>query len=339
MVSIVVPIYNSEKTLSACVQSISDQSYSDYELILIDDGSTDCSGQMCDELQDAWKAQGKQCQVIHQSNRGVSAARNCGIEHAKGKFFVCVDSDDLLESCYLEDLVRAAEDHPECGYVLCGFRCTSHVHDYIFSDKEEMSLLDRTQYMLLYDRILIQSPWLALYKTDVVRTQKIKMPEDMSLAEDTLFNLAYLDALEQTAICVVNKPNYIYQNENQSSLYRKYREDLLQNNETVNQTIERYLNKWGVADKDSWDRYYRVVLFNYINVMDNTFHKDDPKTRREKIAYNNMVLQRDLFKKALHNGKRPVSAALWKAMESGNYRRVMFVKQMQKLKRFFVHVE
>ena len=140
MVSVIIPVYNAEDSLPACVQSVLDQSCKDFELILIDDGSRDRSGALCDELQGKCRAQGVPCQVIHQENRGVSAARNCGMEHVRGEYFVCIDSDDTIEPCYLEDLVRTAEAHPEFGHVICGFRCTSHEHDYVLTEKEPMSV-------------------------------------------------------------------------------------------------------------------------------------------------------------------------------------------------------
>ena len=118
MVSVIVPVYNSERTLKTCVQSILDQKYSDYELILIDDGSKDLSGQICDGLKTECEKNGIRCQVIHQENGGVSKARNCGIDHANGEYFVCIDSDDYIESCYLEDLVCTAENNPDIGHVI-----------------------------------------------------------------------------------------------------------------------------------------------------------------------------------------------------------------------------
>lgn len=333
MVSVIVPVYNAEKTLMACVQSILDQTYTEYELILIDDGSVDDSGRICDELQENCRSQGRPCQVVHQENRGVSAARNCGMEHANGEYFVCVDSDDLIDACYLEDLVRAAEEHPELGYILCGFRCSSHVHDYIYSAREDFSVLDRADYMLLFDRILIQSPCLALYKTETVRKHGIRMREDLSLAEDILFNLAYLDALDQTGIGVVNKPNYLYQNEDPSSLYRKYRQDLLTINETVSRELSVYLKKWNVVDDASWKLYYNAVFYQYANVLKNTFHENNPMTSKEKIAYNNAVLCKTGFQEALAKMSARIPAPLLSAYRSGNYRRVIAAEKIQRFKR------
>ena len=332
MVSIIVPVYNAEKTIEDCVASVLHQTYSDFELILIDDGSTDRSGQICDALQSRCVAQNVRCQVIHQPNGGVSRARNLGMSHAKGEFFVCVDSDDIVEPCYLEDMVRTAREHPEFGHVLCGFKCTSHVHDYIFTDKEPLSVLDRRDYMRLYDAILIQSPCLGLYRTELVQRNHLRMREDMSLAEDTLFNLTYLDVLDHTTIGVVNKSNYIYRNEDPESLYRKYRQDLLPTYEEVERHLRCALVKWGVTSADDWKRYYNAILFQYLNAMKNTFHPRNPMTFPEKIAYNNMILEKKTFREALEKCTLSLTPARRKAYLSGDYKRVLVLDRMDNIK-------
>ena len=96
MVSVIVPVFNAEKTLSECIHSILRQTYGCFELIIIDDGSTDRSGQICDEMQLICINKNIRCQVIHQKNGGVSAARNYGVQIANGEFFVFIDSFKTL---------------------------------------------------------------------------------------------------------------------------------------------------------------------------------------------------------------------------------------------------
>ena len=332
MVSVIIPVYNSEKTLPACVESLLNQTYKDYELILIDDGSTDHSSELCDELQETCRSRGVRCQVIHQENGGVSRARNCGMDHANGEFFVCVDSDDVVEPCYLEDLVRTAEAHPEFGHVICGFKCTSHVHDYIFSDREPLTVVDRQDYMRLYEKVLIQSPCLGLYRTDTVRKHSIKMRVKLSLGEDILFNLAYLDANGNRPIAVINKTNYTYQDEDQDSMNRKYRPDLYEIFSTIDQTVSSYMNKWEITDPAAWEYYYRSVYYHNIRVMENTFHPKNTVPRKDKIAYNNTILNSDRFREALQRSGIIILPAKRKALESGNYKRVLFTERMLRTK-------
>ena len=128
-VSIIVPVYNAEKFLNRCVDSILGQEYRDFELILVDDGSRDMSGSICD----AYAKTDERVVVIHKENSGVSDTRNQGIERAKGTYLQFVDSDDWLTPDATKLMVRAAEEGPFPGS--SGFdrevetRCSSEVVD------------------------------------------------------------------------------------------------------------------------------------------------------------------------------------------------------------------
>lgn len=101
-ISIIVPVYNVENYLKKCVESILSQTFTDFELLLVDDGSTDSSGEMCDEL----KRLDERIKVIHKENGGLSSARNAGIDVAKGKYLTFVDSDDYIDTHMLEVLYK-----------------------------------------------------------------------------------------------------------------------------------------------------------------------------------------------------------------------------------------
>lgn len=115
MVSIIVPIYNVEQYISKCIESILAQTYRDFELILVDDGSTDMCGKICDE----YAKQDSRVHVIHQENKGVSAARNAGISLAKGEYIMFVDSDDFITENMLEKMhdciAESGSDIAICG--------------------------------------------------------------------------------------------------------------------------------------------------------------------------------------------------------------------------------
>ena len=110
MISVVIPVYNVEKYLAECVDSVLNQTYTNYEIILVDDGATDSSGRMCDE----YAQKDPRIRVIHQKNGGLSAARNTGLKAAKGEYVYFLDSDDYIEACTLEHLMaRANEEHAD----------------------------------------------------------------------------------------------------------------------------------------------------------------------------------------------------------------------------------
>lgn len=117
MISVIVPVYNVEKYLKRCVDSILEQSYRDFELILVDDGSTDESGTICDKL----KERDERIRVIHQKNGGLSAARNRGLAEATGDYFTLIDSDDFIDKSFLETLYENAEKY-KADVSVCGYR-------------------------------------------------------------------------------------------------------------------------------------------------------------------------------------------------------------------------
>lgn len=114
-VSIIVPVYKVEKYLDECVESLINQTYSDFEIILVDDGSPDRCGLICDE----WAVKDSRIVCVHKENGGISSARNAGLEHAAGEYIVFVDSDDYVDSKYLEILVSAMEES-KADVVMCG---------------------------------------------------------------------------------------------------------------------------------------------------------------------------------------------------------------------------
>lgn len=106
-VSIIVPVYNARKTIARCIESIINQEFQDFELLLVNDGSKDDSGQICD----SYAAQDKRIRVIHKDNSGVSDSRNMALDLAKGKYIQFLDSDDWITTDATNLFFRAAEDH------------------------------------------------------------------------------------------------------------------------------------------------------------------------------------------------------------------------------------
>ena len=114
-ISIIVPVYNAEKYLRHCLDSILNQSFQDFELLLVDDGSKDRSGKICDE----YAEKDKRVSVWHQENQGVSVARNVGLEHAQGEWIYFPDSDDIVIENALEIMMKMCVE--DIDYVMCGY--------------------------------------------------------------------------------------------------------------------------------------------------------------------------------------------------------------------------
>lgn len=203
-ISVIVPVYRVEKYLPACIDSILNQTFTDFELILVDDGSPDRCPEICDET----AKRDARVRVIHQANAGLSAARNAGIEVAHGAWLSFVDSDDFLAPDFLETLhdaaVRAGAD---CA--LCGVQLTDEAGQKI---GQPLSVADgvRTGRSIL--ETLCRAPeitylvaWNKLYRRDVFQT--LRYPVGMQ-NEDTYLAAELFDTV-QTVICV-SKPMYFY---------------------------------------------------------------------------------------------------------------------------------
>ena len=166
MISVIVPIYKVEKYLKRCVNSLLAQSYSDFELILVDDGSPDNCGNICEE----YAAKDKRIRVIHKENGGLSDARNVGLGIAKGEYIAFVDSDDWVATNYLETLLKVIEltdsDICECEVL----KTTGEIEKYKKSDEQYTSYSsEKALELLICDKILHQYVWNKLYKRSCLK--------------------------------------------------------------------------------------------------------------------------------------------------------------------------
>ena len=190
-VSIVVPVYNTAEYLPACLDSILAQSFTDFELILVDDGSTDDSLRICE----AYAFRDARIRVFHQQNAGVSAARNLGVEQAQGDWLCYVDSDDVVLPAYLQDMLEAA-DAEDC--LVMGNISDSRMKGLITSD---VVLEGETmvRYMLSHNILNLSGPVAKLYNRATLVRYGIRFPQDIHYGEDLLYFLQYLNHIGRVA--------------------------------------------------------------------------------------------------------------------------------------------
>lgn len=336
LVSIIVPVYNVQNVVQYCIESILKQTVKDFELLLINDGSTDGSGMVCDR----YSQKDSRVIVIHKENGGVSSARNIGFAKAQGKYIVCVDSDDFVEPDYLQTLLEVREKFPNAGHIWCCFQTvtTSNKEDLklnLASNNEEISLFDRKDIMTLYELWLLQMPWNKLYDAELIKKDNLCMDESLNLGEDLVFNLQYLNAVLNTDIVIVNKPVYNYVINHNNSLDNKYCSNLLQSCEKTNNIIKNYMVKWKIDSSQEY-KYYNMCFNKYERILDNTFKKGNLKSKKEKVQFNNSVIKSEKFKQALENRTRFVHPLLIKAYKTGNYKNVLRLKKLIKFKNKFV---
>ncbi len=209
-VSIVVPVFNTEPYLEACLDSILRQSYTDFELLLIDDGSSDASGAICD----AYALKDARVCVYHTGNKGVSSARNLGLDHAAGQWIMFVDSDDELTEGVLMTLTEGGSDFSVGGLLRVQ---NGQVQEIVyasgncFSGKEKEAFLDEAFSVMT----LMEGPWGKLYNTGIIRRKGMRFNESLHYGEDKLFVFSYL--LHAGSCRIESSPVYI-QKRHQGSL-------------------------------------------------------------------------------------------------------------------------
>ena len=221
MISVIIPIYNSENLLNDCIASIVGQDYSDWELLLIDDGSTDRS---CD-IAHRWAESDSRMKYYWKENGGVSSARNYGLDRAKGEYIMFLDSDDLCAPTILSSLSIGISK--PCDMALCGIR-SFHDGDNIepsapVTDKDIQVLKGINNIYQFMDRGgHLHPPYAKLYSLEIIRTHRIRFDESLSLGEDLLFNLDYLEWVDS---CVYIPRALYYYHDTANSLSKTIRSD------------------------------------------------------------------------------------------------------------------
>lgn len=327
-VSIIVPVYNVEKVLHYCVDSILAQTFRDFELILVDDGSTDNSRELCDR----YASDNNNVTAVHIENGGVSKARNTGIELAKGDYICFIDSDDYIAKDYLECLLLAQKNYLEIDNIWCGFQTVTDYHGSdsnanLALNSEEYSVFTRSEIMTLHEKWLSQMPWNKLFKTSIIKDNNIRFPENLSLGEDLLFNLNYIDHTNGK-IVIINKPlNYYLRTENES-LDNKYYPNLLDIYKQIYSKLLLCIKKWD-CDETQQIIFYNSCFYSYEKVLRNTFH--DKSKVPNKYKYNRCIMKSKEFKEALAKSDCYINPLYKIGYKIASYRLIRFLDKISKV--------
>ena len=212
-ISVIVPVYKAEKYIVECINSILSQTYTDFELILIDDGSPDLSGKICDE----YASNDERIIVVHKSNGGVSSARNVGISRATGEWITFVDADDMLFNTCLEVCInKIIKDDLD---MLQFFHTSSKV----YTENEYGKVFSSTSFLNLKHNVCIGACFI---KADVIKYNHITFPEEIKLAEDQVFVIKCI--LNSTRVEIVKDTLYYYRENAMSATATSNINDMLE---------------------------------------------------------------------------------------------------------------
>ena len=249
LISVIVPVYKAEKYMHKSIDSILGQTLQDIEVLLIDDGSPDESGRICD----AYEAKDSRVRVFHKENGGVSSARQCGLDNARGKYLIHADPDDWTETDMLAELYRKAEEE-EADMVICDF----------FWDSGNLSSVCRQQPPALdSDSVLTSlfqgihgSCWNKLVKTEVFRVYDVGFSDGLSFCEDLMINARLLR--NPLRVAYLNKPFYHYvQHVNQNSISRSYSQAVYEYDKALAEAIAEVVK--GTKAEQAADIYMQTM--------------------------------------------------------------------------------
>lgn len=282
MISIIVPVYNVSKYLNDCLCSIASQTHQDWECILVDDGSKDNSGVICDQ----WADKDSRFRAIHQQNQGVSAARNNGLKAARGEYVCFIDSDDWVDSEFLQHLLDhmgeaeiavsglAREYEDRSGSVIMPAETKGFAIEPFFI----------ADFVDLNSKFLLYAPHEKLYRKEIIDRCDVHFPVDCAYGEDLQFNYAYLEHVKN--IAQVAECDYHYRIIGSGTLSSKFRPDQFLQDYEQWQLLQDFYTR-----RNLWIEPAKTLLYTRLwgVVYDGLFLF--PKLKDRGLHYLQMILE------------------------------------------------
>lgn len=264
--SIIIPIFNAatDNRLQRCIKSILSQSFVDYECLMINDGSTDESEIICNEM----KKVDKRFKLISKNNEGVSIARNTGINYAHGKYIVFIDADDTVDANYLQNY-HCIINNTYPDLIIIGHKLLKLPDQVIYQSnyENEFSKIGNELILKLYKKNALSYVWDKCYKKEIILGNNIFFDKKISYAEDVIFNIDYLNkikSLEISKCCYYNY--YTYPNSSSSVFSIKILEDFIYSNQYHDKLV--YLNnqqKKIIITQRNYDTFTSIMIMNLSN--------------------------------------------------------------------------
>lgn len=316
MISVIVPVYNVEKYLQRCIDSIINQTYKDIEIILVDDGSTDKSGEICDD----YAKSDARIKVIHKSNRGVSSARNEGLYTAKGKYIMFCDSDDYVDKNWCKILFDTINNNPY-SFITSNYQ---NVGNNLQVQCEDKYINFETNYYQLFKDGVSPFVWNKIFDVNILKQYEILFNEELEHGEDIVFTLEYLKHCEKCIFIKEVLYSYVY---NEQSLARKYTYDSLYH------VLNAFYWRVPFIDNCYLEEYCDGYLYNFYYRFEIIFDKRNKMSFLQKMRYNNKMMNSEQFIFCLnHASCKNESPLLIKILKKHNYYLLWIFQKSIKLK-------
>ncbi|MDD6290492.1 MAG: glycosyltransferase family 2 protein [Lachnospiraceae bacterium] len=311
-ISVIMPVYKVEDYVAKAIESILTQTFTEFEFLIVDDGTPDRSGKICDEFAE----KDSRIHVIHKENGGAPSARNTAIDIAKGKYVYFLDSDDWAEPEMLADMYALAEKN-EAHLVVCGYFIDTYYGDRYISEKifvDDRIYTDarafREESYRYFDRNMLYTPWNKLYRMDLIKNHKLRFPD--TLWDDFPFNLSYLAHVERVVFSTNAYYHFIRARaESETSAYRA---DMYEKREEEQGWMEALYKEWGVDNEGTKEMVARRYIERMIGCIANVTSSKCTLTGKER---------RTAICKMLHNPR--VDQALRLAKPRSGYMKLMLI--------------
>lgn len=286
-VSVIMPVYKVEEYVGQAIESIQKQTFQNWEFLIVDDGTPDNSGKICD----GYAEKDSRIHVIHKENGGAPSARNVAIDMAKGKYMYFMDSDDWVESTMLEDMVTLAEEN-DLQLVVAGYYIDTYysenekfvqeqfVEDRVFASQQDF----RSNAWKLFDKNLLYTPWNKLFLSQYIFENKLYFPQ--TFWDDFPFNLSVVRDIQR--IGVTSKKYYHFIRKRAESETAKYRSDMYQKREEEHEWMLDLYKYWNINDEKSQEFLARRYIERLVGCIENI---TNPSCRFKKNEKKSLIKQ------------------------------------------------
>lgn len=293
LISIIIPVYNAELYIEKCISSIVTQSNKNWELIIVNDGSTDSSGEICKKYSEV----DTRIFYVEIENQGVSNARNVGTQYATGDWIMFVDSDDWIEDNTLDIITRNIESDIDICFF--GFKEIRNNSFSIILNQNKKKYLGHEDFFdyqrwiynqyLYINKYSVSSPWAKLYRNDFLVSNKIKFAESLKIGEDKIFNLNAFEVAKKGMY--IDNALYNYRID-ESSTMRQYRADAVEQIEKLLRCLENYMLNEKRQNKFINDYNIRLAMSIMYFIILDFCHKNNSKAYNlRKEDFNNVIKQ------------------------------------------------
>ncbi|MEW9094156.1 MAG: glycosyltransferase [Clostridiaceae bacterium] len=288
LISVVIPVYNLEKYLSTSIESVLNQTFKDFEIIIINDGSSDKSGVLCDR----YAEQDNRIKVLHIKNNGVSNARNIGLKYSSGKYVFFCDGDDYIDNHAFEIMVKMSEEY-KIDLLICGYYFESHqtggnnkIHidsypvfwnsDIFYPSRESI----KKDLVSLWNKSLMYNVWNKFYRLDIIQEHDIRFSTELAMGEDLDFTNKYF--MYCNSFYILNNCFYHYIREREDSATTRYVEGWFEIRVEEHKRLLSFFENYGITTLEAKEFLSRRFIERVVGCIENELNNKNTANRSKK---------------------------------------------------------